>query len=90
VAAKEIAVKKYVVKLNAAEREQLGSLIHTGKHPAQKLMKARILLTSTGRGLLVAPNRPVQSVWLPKRHRRSSQGVGIFCDGGAQPPVQES
>jgi transposase len=44
VAAKEIAVKKYVVKLNAAEREQLGSLIHTGKHPAQKLMKARILL----------------------------------------------
>jgi hypothetical protein len=44
VAAKEIAVKKYVVKLNAAERERLGSLIHTGKHPAQKLMKARILL----------------------------------------------
>ena len=43
-AAKEIAVKKYVVKLNAAEREQLDSLIHTGKHPAQKLMKARILL----------------------------------------------
>ena len=43
-AAKEIAVKKYVVKLSAAEREQLDSLIHTGKHPAQKLMKARILL----------------------------------------------
>jgi Homeodomain-like domain len=32
------------VKLSAAEREQLDSLIHTGKHPAQKLMKARILL----------------------------------------------
>jgi biotin operon repressor len=44
VAAKEIAVKKYVVKLSAAEREQLDSLIRTGKHPAQKLMKARILL----------------------------------------------
>ena len=43
-AAKEIAVKNYVVKLSAAEREQLDSLIHTGKHPAQKLMKARILL----------------------------------------------
>ena len=43
-AAKEIAVKKYVVKLSAAERERLNSLIHTGKHPAQKLMKARILL----------------------------------------------
>ena len=41
---KEIAVKKYVVKLSAAERGQLDSLIHTGKHPAQKLMKARILL----------------------------------------------
>ncbi|MGC1297813.1 MAG: IS630 family transposase [Alloacidobacterium sp.] len=39
-----MAVKKYVVKLSAAEREQLDSLIHTGKHPAQKLMKARILL----------------------------------------------
>ena len=39
-----IRAKKYVVKLNAAEREQLDSLIHTGKHPAQKLMKARILL----------------------------------------------
>ena len=43
-AAKEIAVKKYVVRLTAAERERLDSLIHTGKHPAQKLMKARILL----------------------------------------------
>jgi transposase len=44
VAAKDIAVKKYVVKLSAEEREQLDSLIRTGKHPAQKLMKARILL----------------------------------------------
>jgi hypothetical protein len=44
VAAREIAVKKYVVKLSATEREQLDSLIRTGKHPAQKLMKARILL----------------------------------------------
>jgi Homeodomain-like domain len=44
VAAKEIAVKKYVVKLSAEERERLDSLIHGGKHPAQKLTKARILL----------------------------------------------
>ena len=42
--AREIAVKKYVVKLSADEREQLESLIHGGKHPAQKLTKARILL----------------------------------------------
>jgi transposase len=44
VAAKEIAVKKYVVKLSAEERQQLDSAIRSGKHPAQRLMKARILL----------------------------------------------
>jgi hypothetical protein len=44
VAGKEIAVKKYVVKLSDAEREQLNRLIHTGKHPARKLTRARILL----------------------------------------------
>src|SRR5208283_2508246 len=44
VAEKEIAVKKYVVKLSDEEREQLATLIHAGKHPAQKLLKARILL----------------------------------------------
>lgn len=38
------AVKKYVVTLSGEEREQLATLIHTGKHPAQKLLKARILL----------------------------------------------
>ena len=43
-AAKEIAVKKYVVKLSAEERERLDSAIRSGKHPAQRLMKARILL----------------------------------------------
>ena len=42
--AREIAVKKYVVKLSAQERERLASLIHSGKHPAQKLTKARLLL----------------------------------------------
>jgi hypothetical protein len=44
VAAKEIAVKKYVVRLSLDERERLDSVIHSGKHPAQRLMKARILL----------------------------------------------
>lgn len=43
-AAKEIAVKKYVVKLSAEEREQLDTMIHIGKHPARQLTKARILL----------------------------------------------
>ena len=43
-AAKEISVKKYVVKLTGDERRHLHELIHTGKHCAQLLMKARILL----------------------------------------------
>ena len=43
-AAREIAVKKYVVKLTEEERERLDTLIRSGKHSAQKLTKARILL----------------------------------------------
>ncbi len=43
-ARKEIAVKKYVVKLSDEEREQLNSTIRKGKHPARMLLKARILL----------------------------------------------
>lgn len=42
--AKEIAVKKYVVKLGEDERARLDELIHRGKGPAQLLTKARILL----------------------------------------------
>ena len=41
---KESAVKKYIVTLSDTEREKLNALIHSGKHPAQKLLKARILL----------------------------------------------
>ena len=41
---KEIAVKKYVVKLSDEEREQLISTINKGKHPARQLLRARILL----------------------------------------------
>src|ERR1700736_3601169 len=43
-ATKEIAVKRYVVRLSADEREQLEALIRKGKSPAQRLLKARILL----------------------------------------------
>jgi Homeodomain-like domain len=43
-AAKEIAVKRYVVKLNAAERQRLQEMIRKGASPAQRLLKARILL----------------------------------------------
>jgi hypothetical protein len=41
---KEIAVKKYVVTLSDEERGQLNAMISKGKHPARKLLKARILL----------------------------------------------
>jgi Homeodomain-like domain len=44
VAGKEIAVKKYVVRLGSEERERLESLVRAGKSPAQLLTKARILL----------------------------------------------
>ena len=36
--------KKYIVRLSAEERDQLTALISGGKHPARKLLKARILL----------------------------------------------
>jgi hypothetical protein len=42
-AAKEISVKKYVVRLSGDEREQLEALIRKGKSAAQRLLKARIL-----------------------------------------------
>ena len=43
-AGKEIAVKKYIVRLIADERDRLLSLIRSGKRSAQLLTKARILL----------------------------------------------
>jgi Homeodomain-like domain len=44
VARKQIAVKKYVVRLSGEERAQLSALIHSGRRSAQLLTKARILL----------------------------------------------
>jgi len=38
------AVKKYVLRLSADEREELEALIRKGKSPARRLLKARILL----------------------------------------------
>ncbi len=49
-AAKEIAVKKYVVRLTDEERERLNGLISKGKHPARQLLKARILLKADASG----------------------------------------
>jgi poly-gamma-glutamate capsule biosynthesis protein CapA/YwtB (metallophosphatase superfamily) len=44
VTAKQPAVKKYIVKLSAEERERLEALIQKGKAPARQQLKARILL----------------------------------------------
>ena len=43
-ARKEVSVKKYVVQLGAEERAQLEAMLGKGKHPAGRLLKARILL----------------------------------------------
>ena len=43
-ARREKVVKRYVVRLSAEERAQLDALIWKGKSPAQRLLKARILL----------------------------------------------
>ena len=43
-AGKDIAVKKYVVRLSEQERGQLQALVRKGKGPARRLLKARILL----------------------------------------------
>ena len=43
-AGKEIAVKRYVVRLTVEERDRLNALIRKGKRSAQLLTKARILL----------------------------------------------
>ncbi len=49
VAGKEIAIKKYLVKLTAPERERLETMVSGRKHPAQRLTKARILLKADAR-----------------------------------------
>lgn len=43
-AGREVAVKRYVVRLSAEERERLEALRSRGKIPARRLMKALILL----------------------------------------------
>ena len=40
----DLAVKKYVVKLSAEERDRLEAMVRAGKNSAQRLTRARILL----------------------------------------------
>ena len=57
-AAKEISVKKYVVRLSREERERLETLIQKGKSPSKRLLKARILLKADVRSFSVATQTP--------------------------------
>jgi len=43
-ATKNVAVKKYVVRLSAEERVEIETAIRKGKRPGQRLLKARIFL----------------------------------------------
>ena len=43
-ASREVAVKRYVVRLSAEERERLEGLRRKGELPARRLMKVQILL----------------------------------------------
>ena len=54
-AAKEILVKKCVVRLSGEERERLETLIRKGKNPARRVLKARILLTAALHGSSTMP-----------------------------------
>ena len=77
--AKEIAVKRYVVKLSAEERERLNTLIQSGKHPARKLTRARILLKAdAGEGwgrMERQPDRCGADYTLPRDCRPSSSAA---------------
>lgn len=42
--AREPSVKRYVVRLSGDERQRLEAMLRKGKSPAQRLLKARILL----------------------------------------------
>ena len=71
-AAREISVKKYVVRLSGEERERLETLIRKGKSPARRVLKARILLkadvSEAGKGW--SDSRIIEALGArPDRHR---------------------
>jgi hypothetical protein len=82
--AEETTVGKYVVRLSDEERSHLLGLIHKGKHPARKLMRARVLLRAdvseklalgldpgvVKRGLTVR----LRQVWISARTRLQESG----------------
>ena len=84
--AKQIAVKRYIVKLSDEERERLNALIHMGKHPARQLMKARILLkadaSEAGEGW---SDSQIARRWIPAS-TRSPGPASNWWKKGSRPP----
>ena len=79
-AAREISVKKYVVRLSDEERERLEALIRKGKSPAQRLLKARILLKAdvSEAGAGWSDSRIIKAL----RHQRFHGLPGAQATGG--------
>ena len=71
-AAKEISVKKYVVRLSGEERGRLETLLRKGKSPARRVLKARILLkadvSEAGKGW--SDNRIIEALDMVYRVRK--------------------
>jgi len=97
VAGKEIAVKKYVVRLDAEERDRLNELIRKGKRSAQLLTKARILLkadvSDAGEGW--SDSRIAAALGPSPTARRAQAGTGARarstrkgCESGYVPPLR--
>ena len=75
-AAKEISVKKYVVRLRGEERERLETLIRKGKSPARRVLKARILskadVSEAGKGW--SDNRIIEALETRARKQLVEEG----------------
>ena len=84
-AAKEIAVKKYIVRLSADERAQLTDLIRKGKRSAQLLTKARILLKAdVSEGARVGATAGSLRRWIPASPTSFAPG-GNWSRKGSKP-----
>jgi hypothetical protein len=76
-AAKDISVKKYVVRLSGEEREQLEALIRKGKSAAQRLLKARISYSQN-----------LEDYHLSLAF--GGQSIGTYIDVGAGHPIADN
>jgi Homeodomain-like domain len=90
-AMREKSVKRYVVRLGGEERDQLESLIRKGKSPAQRLVKARILLkadvSEAGDGwsdsrIMAALETSASMVYRVRKQLVEEGLEAVFRDGG--------